>query len=147
MQSRSLLLARSGQIAEGKHLYIFWSCGRVIGDFWHTTSWQDNLWLCVVVCQVIQRGVFVVFHALLIFEDELLIDVVLFYLPVLAVGSPGQALHLLLQWLRKTILGSQLPSFRHHCDGTNVHWALGAISQRLAALGVLGRHLNLPSWR
>ena len=62
---------------------------------------------------------------------------------LLAVGSPGQALHLLLQRLGETVLGSQLPSLRHHGNGANVHGALGAISKRLAALGVLGWHLNL----
>ena len=64
-------------------------------------------------------------------------------LGLLAVGSPGQALHLLLQRLGETVLGSQLPSLRHHGNGANVHGALGAISKRLAALGVLGWHLNL----
>ena len=62
---------------------------------------------------------------------------------LLAVGRPGQALHLLLERLGKAILGRQLPAVGHHRDGSDVHGALGAISQGLAALGVLGRHLDL----
>ena len=62
---------------------------------------------------------------------------------VLAVRSPSQALHLLLQDLGQPILGSQLPAIRHHSDGADVHGTLGAVSVRLATLGVLGGDLHL----
>ena len=65
------------------------------------------------------------------------------FMSLLAVRSPGQALHLLLQDLGQPILGSQLPAIRHHSDGADVHGTLGAVSVRLATLGVLGGDLHL----
>mmetsp|Transcript_10376 Transcript_10376/g.13772 ORF Transcript_10376/g.13772 Transcript_10376/m.13772 type:complete len:309 (+) Transcript_10376:45-971(+) len=61
---------------------------------------------------------------------------------LLAVLSPGKALHLLLQRLGQAVLGRQLPSLWHHSNGTNIHRSLLATGNRLHALLILGWDLN-----